>query len=439
MLREVDSFNFFQKKYLILGVFLFVGFLLRLFFVDKFTEVSGDLLLYADWGEKFWQYGGKSFYFIKDWYYAPPNYPPIISLIYAFSYWLFDHKYVLAQIHNVIKIYPSEFIEYFYKNGYYLLLKLPAIFADLSLSLIIYKLIYRYTNNFRKSFLGLSLYLFNPVTILLSSIWGQTDSLVSLFALLSFLLLIEGKYSISIVLYFISLYTKPNWIYLAPLYIFIFFRKRFKVKDVILGAIIVAVILLFATLPFSNDVLGFNYWLFQERILKTAILAQKVSINAFNFYAVFFRIDITSDSSKILGITFKTLSYFLYGLVIFASTFYLRKKKFTKNDLLVSIFILGFGSYLFLTNMLERYFFAAFVPLIVIALIYPKNFKYFILINIAVFANIVFAFFRRKYGFVADFFYANNYLWVRIFSLINLVSWILIIRSLWTKKDDIRI
>ena len=139
---------------------------------------------------------------LQNWYYAPPNYPPIISLIYAYSYWLYDHKYVLAQIHNIVKFYPSEFIDYFYKNGYYLTLKLPSIIADLAIGIFIYRIILSITNSYKRSLFALSIYLFNPVSILLSSIWGQTDSLIAIIALLSFYLLAKKHFAASVILYF---------------------------------------------------------------------------------------------------------------------------------------------------------------------------------------------------------------------------------------------
>src|SRR3989304_4411079 len=127
-----------NRRRIFLVALLLIGFFIRFYYADKFVKESGDLRLYADWGEKFWEYGSKNFYFVKEWYYAPPNYPPILSLIYAGSYWLFDHKYVLAQIHNATRLVPAVFIIYFYDHGYYLLLKLPGIMADLGLAYFIY-------------------------------------------------------------------------------------------------------------------------------------------------------------------------------------------------------------------------------------------------------------------------------------------------------------
>ena len=97
---------------LILLTTILVGFFIRIAFVGSYIRESGDLRLYADWAEKFWVYGGKDFYTYPVWLYAPPNYPPILSLIYGGAYWLFNHKYVLPQLHNLIRVPPAAFIIY---------------------------------------------------------------------------------------------------------------------------------------------------------------------------------------------------------------------------------------------------------------------------------------------------------------------------------------
>lgn len=436
MLDKIKLAKIIGKNNFFLLLVLFFGFLIRIYFVDKYINVSGDLLLYADWGQKFWEYGSKNFYFVKDWYYSPPNYPPIISLIYAFSYWLYDHKYVLAQLHNIVRLYPSEFIEYFYKYGYYLLLKLPAIIADLGLGILIYKTVLFLTKSFNKALLGLAIYVFNPVSILLSAIWGQTDSLIAFFALLSFLLLLKKRFIFSMVFCFISLFIKPNWIYLFPLYLYFLIRFKPKFRDYVIGGALVFVIFYLTSSFFtSNGVIGFSNWLISERLIRTATIAQKASVSAFNFYTLFFKFDSTSDKIPILGIPANVFSMGIYLLLNVALVFNFKKRKVHEFDLLYSVFILGFGIYLFMTNMLERYFFPAFVPLIILAMYKFKIFKYFFLINLAVFANLFFSFFRRKYGAVADAFYANDYLLIRIFSLANLFSWLLILVRIKIVKD----
>lgn len=416
------------------AIFLFLllafGFLARVFFVPYWIKINGDLLLYMDWGEKFWEYGSQSFYFYKQWYYAPPNYPPLISLIYGGAFWLFEHKYVLAQIHNTIKVIPAAFIIYFYEHGYILLLKLPAILADLGLSLVIYKLLEKFTKDRKKAVVGMCFYLFNPVTIFLSGVWGQTDSLVAFFALLSFILLVTKKTALSMPLYFISLYIKPNWVFFIPFYLFLLFIQRPKIREIFLGGLLTLFIFIVGTRPFAGDnVFGFALWLLKNRILATAMVADKVSISAFNFYTTLFTIDKNPGSSPILGIPAKILGLALFSFINLAVFSYVLKQKNRLFAVLVGLFTIGFGSFLFLTGMLERYFFPAFVPMILIMFTKPKAFIWGVLINIVVFANLIFAFFRRSTDEIANLFTNNNFLLIKVLSAVNLAGFFLFLKN----------
>lgn len=419
-----------RKVILCFLAILLAGFFLRVLLARYFVKESGDLVLYADWAEKYWEYGPKNFYTYPQWYYAPPNYPPALSLIYAGAYWLYEHKYYLPQLHNFIKIPPAFFIVYFYKYGLYLLLKLPGILADLGLAVLIYQVVKKLTANIKKAFVAGTFYLFNPVSIFLSGVWGQTDSLVSFFGLTSFIALWAGKAWLSIPLLFLSFYIKPNWGIFIPLYLFLLFLKKSQIKEIILGITISAVLFFLITLPFAKgDVFSFSNWLWRERLLPTATVAHKASVSAFNFHTIFLTIDKNLDSDSYLGVSVNAWGYFLFLLINFFALRYIKRQKVSLSSVIFGLFSIGFGAYLFLTNMLERYFFQSFVPMIILMFSSPGLLVYGVLINVAVFANILYAFFRRTWGELADTFGAYSFLLVRIFSLMNLFFWFLILRA----------
>ena len=428
---RLKSFNL--KKYLpvvLIGLVLFLGFYLRTALAQYFIKESGDIRLYADWAEKYWLLGARDFYIYPQWYYAPPNYPPLLSLIYAAAYWLYDHKYYLAELHNVIKIPPAAFIVYFYEHGLNLLLKLPGILADIGLTILIYQLVKKLTNNLKRALAAGAFYLFNPVSIFLSGVWGQTDSLVSLFGLLSFVTLGLNKFWLSLPLLFLSFYIKPNWGIFIPLYVFLVLFKKPKIKEIVLGFVLTLVLFIGSTQPFVKDnIFSFSKWLWTERLLPTATVAQKASVSAFNLHTIFYTIDKDSVSSPYLGIPGNFLGLFSYVLINIFTFAYIKRQKVSLASVMVGIFSIGFGSYLFLTNMLERYFFQSFAPLIVLMFSSPGALVYALVINIAVFANIFYAFFRRSWGSLSDIFVANNFLFVRLISLINLASWFLILNK----------
>ncbi|KKQ96773.1 MAG: Integral membrane protein-like protein [Candidatus Woesebacteria bacterium GW2011_GWB1_39_12] len=424
-----------HKQLIILFGLLIAGFLLRIYFADKFIKESGDLRLYADWGEKFWEYGSKEFYFFEKWYYSPPNYPPLLSLIYAGSYWLYDHKYVLAQIHNATKLVPAFFIVYFYDHGYYLLLKLPGILADLGLAYLIYKVVFQLTNNTKRALAAFSFYLFNPISIFLSGAWGQTDSLVAFFGMLSFLVLFTGNAWLSIPLLFISFYIKPNFGVFIPLYILLFIVKRPKIAQVAFGLFFAFIVFYLTTEPFAKEGLAsFISWLAKERLLPTATVTHKASVSAFNFHTIFFTIDKTSDKAGVLGIPANIFGLIIYFLTNILSFIYLKRKKYSLESIMVALFAIGFSSFLFWTNMLERYFFSSYVPLIVVAFADLRMFKYMILISLTTFLNLIYSFFRRTVGVIADLLTKDNFLMIRTLSVVNLISWYFVLKQIYVVK-----
>jgi dolichyl-phosphate-mannose-protein mannosyltransferase len=413
------------KRQIVICLLLFAGLMLRLYFVDKYINFSGDLLLYADWGRKTVILGFENFYRGEIWEYAPPNYPPIINLIYSFAFRVYEHRYYFAQLHNAVFLPPAAFLRYFDTYGYYFMLKLPGILADLGLSLFAYWGIFRLTKNNIKALLGMSLLLFNPVLIFISSVWGQYDSLIALFALISFALLISNKPLFAIPLLVASLYIKPNWLIFLPLYVFAAFMVRVNIKKAAAGVVAGLVLVYLVTLPFAREgVIGFSEWLFTERILATLNAGGKASISAFNLHTLFLDYDISPDTSPILGLPANILGILLFSAVYLFALVVLFFSKDKLKGTMAAIFTITLGSYLFMTNMLERYFFAGFVPMVVLMFASPKLLLAGIVLNFTLFLNIIYAFFRRTTGAIADPFNANNFLLMRAVSLFSLSAYI---------------
>jgi len=80
--------------------------------------------------------------------------------------------------------------------------------------------------------------------------------------------------------------------------------------------------------------------------------------------------------------------------------------------------------------MLERYFFVAFTPLIILLFARPKILVYGLLINIVVMANVISSFFRRRYDEIDHPFTNNNFFLIRVLSFFNLFGWYAILKHL---------
>jgi len=426
------------KSYLPLFIIFLLGTLLRLF-LTRYGNNTGDVLVFAEWGKRFWEIGARNFYTDKLWYYSFPTYPPLSSLMYGGLYWLFEHNYVLAQIHNAIKIVPSAFIVYFnellfnpfnFRQGYFLLLKLPAILGDIGIASIIYWGVLKLAKNKKKALFASAFYFLNPMTIFLSSIWGQTESLVAFFGLLSFLL-IDKKAWLSIPLLFICLFVKPTWVVFGPLYLFLLFIKKVKLRQLARGLALSLFLLILTTYPFSGEgILSFTRDTVMGNILPSAKGLARASVSAINFYSIFFKIGIDVAKTKLLGISADVLGVFAYVLLNLSTFAYVRKQKNFLLSVFSSLFLIGLGSFLFLTNMLERYFFASFAPMIVLMVNNPRTFLNGVLINIVVLANLVWMFYRRRFDEIDRPFVLNNFFLVKVLSVFIVANWYLFSKKL---------
>src|SRR3989344_1877733 len=90
---------------------VFAGVAMRFLFVSK--GLFGDILPFAEWGSRYWVIGARDFYNSSGWYYSFPTYFPPAMLLFAFLNWVNQHSFVLAMLHNAIKIVPSSFVRFF--------------------------------------------------------------------------------------------------------------------------------------------------------------------------------------------------------------------------------------------------------------------------------------------------------------------------------------
>lgn len=429
--------NWLKKYKLNISIFfiLLAGLLIRTYFVNK--VVVGDLLNYIEWGQRFAVSGGKNFYFSDGWYYSVPVYPPVSILTFAAMDVLNQHRYVLAQLHNLTKFPPSAFIVYFYEWGSIFLAKLPGMLCDLGLSLLIYKLIFKLTKNTKKSLAGLLFFLFNPLTIFISGAWGQTDSVVGLLGLLSFLALLDGNIILSMPLLFLSIYFKPSWLIFGPFYLFIVYLTKPKISQFVTGILLTVLLFVVTTAPFSDgNVFSYGWKLFRERYPLPVGIDGKASISAFNFHTIFFKIDIDYSHEKLLGIadskwgTFSFLAVYIYALINFA------KQKNRLMGMLAGLFTIGMGSFTFMPTMLERYFYPGFAPLIILAFSKPKILAGLVLANLILIANAVYSFYRRSSDEIGRPFVNNNFLVIRILSVLQVINYFYLNKKIYKQQTS---
>lgn len=425
-----------MAKKITIALLIILGLAIRIWLVPKF--VVGDFLSYMDWGKGVWDYGIRNLYFGKiAWEHSGPNYPPLSVLLFAALDWLWQHKYVLAQMHNVIKIPPSFFIIYFYKYGNLLLFKLPVILADLGISIIIYKLVLKLTKSANKAILGMTLYFLNPITIFVSGAWGQTDSLVALFGIISFLLLLRKKIPLAVLTFFIGVNFKPSWGIFFPFFIYLIFLAKPKIKDIAISAGLVIVSYFLIYWPFAGDnIFSFSRDLLFGRLILPTGVGGKASNSAFDFYTIFLKIDRDFYDARILGIL---PAYWVGYISLIATNYFAYTLTKSKKDMYVRVFsglvIIGLGYFFFGVNMLERYFFMALIPLIILAVYNMRSLIESVVLCLLFFANIIWSFFRRGSDEVDHLFTDYGFALIKVISLVEIFIYLRLSKRLLDEKN----
>ena len=243
------------------------------------------------------------------------------------------------------------------------------------------------------------------------------------FGLLAFVMLYYNKAWVSLPALFVCLFIKPTWIIFLPLFIFLLLYKGSRTLSLFYGLLISLIIYLVATIPFTRgNILIFTYETLIRNMLPTSQGAAMLSVSAFNLYTIFvdFNAKLISDS------IFRNVT--LFGWLIYAGINlyiinYIKVQK-NKSSYFIALFLVGAGSFLFMSNMLERYFYAAFIFLGILLFI-KKNLAFpLVTLSLVFFINLVWSFYRRTNGILDSFVTGSNFFVVKILSVLAVASWV---------------
>ena len=307
------------SKKMIYGVFL-SGMLLKVVLAAVSRGYESDFNCFSAWSDMVFR-GGFSAFYRSD---AFTDYPP-------------GYMYILWVIGFLKSILPAS------EPLLRVLIKLPAILADLFSALLIFQL----GGKKRPAFFLAACYLLNPAVVLNSSLWGQVDSVLTLALFLSVVLLLQ-KNPASYLVFAIAVLLKPQALILTPVMLYGYYRyavleKDFK-KHTSFG-ISALLLLILLSLPF-----GFSEVLLQYQ--NTLSSYPYFSVNAFNLWAALGQnwVDLT-PFGKLFG-------YLLIILITILSFFLLSRRKAKSNFFFVGGF-LYFSVYLLSVKMHDRYAFPA--------------------------------------------------------------------------------
>jgi len=378
-----------------------------------------------------------------------PNHPPLISWIYFEAYKIHSGlMWWMSGLGNFIALHrlaPTKFVWFFnfvkwfggatYETTNYLLgvivvIKQIMALADFLVAAIIYKLCKDRKVNWKRFILA---YLLLPFSWYLSAVWGQSNQLSFLFLLISLVLLVTKRSIWSPLFYAIAINLKPDCVFLVPLYLFVWFKQKQPWRNLILGGLLAGVFSLWTVTWFAKGNLLDLLVLLSKRLNTGEGL---VTVNAFNWWFLLypFPSKIAFDNWQYLFVSAKVWGYVAWGVITLLSFRLVKYRKI--ESIFLSVFMVGFGSWLFMTGMHERYAFYSIVALLFYSIYKKEYFKYFLMLSTILFLSMFYVFSVPQCldGIKIIFNWAGQLI-PRILSLVNLVIYFRIWKKELVKKE----
>ncbi len=398
-----------------------------------------DILSLAGWGQWIFEHGTKGFYENSIWIYSWPTQPPFASLICGFDNWFYitlletfrDMSNLIVQYH----LAPGHmrwfftFTKWFdtaktsseavFSTGYLVTVKLPAIAADIGIAALIYK-IAKNIKGIKYPAIWPAIYLFSPFSFYISAFWGQYDQLAFLPLLIAFLLESGKKLGwLTPFLMVLSITVKPTGLILIPLFAYLYIKNNHPARDFVIGGLLIVLFYFFTTQAFTNQ----NIFAFSKDVLYGRIFfkaAPRLSANAFNFWRIFIHTGSESTDFKLLFIPAYICSW---GSYILFNVLAIRKiKKINVENVATAIFVVGSGSFLFMTGMLDRYFFAGIVSGLIAVMYNRKLFVYWLILSLIFAVNLYNqSWFPEFLNPLREFLLWQDFLVTKILSVINIL------------------
>ncbi len=395
---------------LIIVLSLFIRFLLVL------SAYHGDLNNNISWGDLLLARGTNGFYGssdANDWPYSAPNQPPLYLYIFALTSWINKSVEDAAfWLNKNFKDFPSRFIWFWQEKGKVIAVKLPGIIADIGVSYLIFSYLSK-KGKMKTALIITTLWLFNPVVIYNSTVWGQTDSTVNFFGLASVLSLLAGNLAVATLLFTLGFLYKGSLLIFIPIILVYCLKKKFTLKVYVKAIVLSLGVVFLISFPF-HPYLDFPLWfvnLYKERIIPGEI--GYLTANAFNFWWLINPGKVL-DSTKYLFFTARVwgmlITFFLIGFISF---------RFYKNPKEEKIFfylsLVAWLSFLFMTRMHERYLYPFFPYSTILVGFYPITIWVYISVSIVHLLNLYHLFWQPEIPVLIDSY--NNEWFPKILSV----------------------
>jgi Gpi18-like mannosyltransferase len=262
------------------------------------------------------------------------DYPPLNVYIF----WAF------GSLARSLSLFGTDFVTYVVKL-------IPSLFDVATVCLIF--VFVRDRLSFKASIAAAAVYAFNPAVIFNSAVWGQFDSIYTFLLLVSFMLILRGRWTYAVVVFTLAVLTKPQSVALAPLMAYLVYRKQGLCRT-LASTLIIAATTLIVVLPIRwGDPVAFLLDLYFGGYR----MYHYTSVNAFNIWGIFGFWK--PDTTGVLFLTPFLAGWVLFAVATFLSLYLLDKQLKTWGDLFIffTAFILLFCFFMLPTRIHERYIF----------------------------------------------------------------------------------
>ena len=274
-----------------------------------------------------------------------PNYPPLSVM--TFTGMAYFYRTMIS----------SDFGEH--PLLWRILIKLPAIFADVAIVLLLYFLVQRW-KGMKAGLIAATVFALHPAVVYTSAVWGQTDALYTLALFVSLCAAFRERWLLSGACATAAVLLKAQAVALFPLFLLLALWDNHRTGKMLIGATIVACAVL---LPFAvhND-LPAVWNVFVHSVGYYPSLTQGAQNFWYSVYA--------NSGKQDINLFFGLLQYRTMGLLLFASSatgllFAVRSAAYRENFLsrnaaivvVLACALLAQSFFLFNTEMHERYLF----------------------------------------------------------------------------------
>ena len=322
---------------------LVLGMTVRLLSLNIDFAFDTDVQTFQFWAIMLWENGFMAFFpaeFFSD-------YPPV-------------YLYVLYVIGMIRARFGWEILSPMFNFVTFL----PSMIFDLAIGYLVYSQTLKRTDSEGFSLFTAGLWIFNPAIILISSVWGQAESVYVFVLFLSIIYLKDKKLMPAYVLFGVAILTKPQSLFLAPVYLYSAYdfianhekTSAVKYTAVSIGAALLGMIII--SLPF-----GIMATI--NQLIHGVGLYGHASINAFNMWTLF-GLNWAPVENTFLGIAISTWGFLIAVAIIFASLFalYTDTKKHKGRHIYLISAVLLVSIFVFSVRMHERYLFPALLFLL---------------------------------------------------------------------------